>query len=166
MQIYIIIGPSGVGKTTIGKMLSERLNVPFYDADDFHSPANIDKMRLGNALGDEDRGPWLNTLSDNIKSWHADEGAVLACSALKEEYRKKLMAIPEQYTTWIYLHGDQELIGSRLSGREEHFFNKNLLNSQYKDLEVPEYGCHVSVNKAPEEVVEDILYCIRKKEGI
>ncbi|ELR73429.1 Gluconokinase [Fulvivirga imtechensis AK7] len=164
MHIYIIIGPSGVGKTTIGTLLSRRLNLPFYDADDFHPENNINKMKAGIPLCDEDRFPWLNTLSDSIKKWHTGTGAVVACSALKEKYRRQLMSIPDKYTTWIYLRGNESLIRGRLANRKRHFFNKELLSSQYSELEVPEYGCHIDVNKGPQDVVDEILECINKKK--
>lgn len=164
MRIYIVIGPSGVGKTTIGKMLSERLALPYYDADDFHSEENMKKMNRGIGLTDADRLPWLMTLSRNIKRWHKDQGAVLACSALKEVYREKLVSIPPEDITWIYLHGDEELIKDRLFNRKQHFFNQELLKSQYADLEVPEYGCHINVNKSPDKIIDEILLCIKQKE--
>lgn len=164
MHIYIIIGPSGVGKTTIGKLLAERLHLPFYDADDFHSEANISKMKSGIPLCDQDRLPWLTAMSDHIKEWYNNKGAVVACSALKEKYRKQLVSIPGECITWIYLHGNEDLIKNRLTSRAQHFFNHQLLSSQYKDLEVPEYGCHIDVNKAPEAVVDEILNCLNKSD--
>lgn len=162
MHIYLVIGPSGTGKTTIGKLLAERLNIPFYDADDFHPDSNIRKMNKGIPLCDEDRIPWLQKLARKIKLWQNDKGAVLACSALKEAYRKELMTVPETALTWIYLNADEAVVQQRLSERKAHFFNPGLLRSQYQDLEVPEYGCHVSVNKPPEEIVDEILRCVSK----
>lgn len=164
MHIYIVIGPSGVGKTTIGRMLSERLNIPYYDADDFHSPANVAKMKQAISLNDSDRLPWLETLAEQIKSWHKNNGAVLACSALKEEYRKKLMSVPVDDITWIYLYADEKLIGERLLSRKGHFFNKDLLKSQFEDMEVPQYGCHINVNQSKEDILDEILICIREDE--
>ena len=84
------MGVSACGKTTIGQLLSNALNVPFYDADDFHPQANIEKMISGFPLNDDDRAPWLSILSNKLKQWNASEGAVLACSALKETYRQQL----------------------------------------------------------------------------
>jgi carbohydrate kinase (thermoresistant glucokinase family) len=125
---------------------------------------SISKMSKGVPLNDEDRLPWLDMLAEKIQHWHAGEGAVLACSALKEAYRQRLMSIPRQNITWIYLYGDTELIRSRLAGRKQHFFNKALLLAQYNDLEVPEYGCHINVSMAPEEVLAEILICIKDKQ--
>lgn len=159
-QVYIIIGPSGIGKTTIGKLLSNRLHLPFYDADDFHSETNILKMKNGTALNDRDRMPWLNELAENIKRWHVAGGAVLACSALKERYRKMLVSVVQENITWIYLYGDSKIIQRRLSMRKGHFFNKELLVAQYRDLEIPKYGCHIDVSRAPEQIVDEIINCI------
>lgn len=164
MHIYIVIGPSGVGKTTIGKMLSEKLDIPYYDADDFHSAENIAKMKNGVGLTDQDRLPWLRNLAGLINEWYTDKGAVLACSALKEAYRKQLMSVPAEDITWIYLHGDEKVINHRLLNRKDHFFDSDLFKSQYSDLEVPQYGCHINVNKEPEAVLNDILACIKKNQ--
>lgn len=165
MHIYIIIGPSGIGKTTIGKMLSEHLDIPFFDADDFHSESSITKMSNGTPLDDNDRKPWLDILAENIRRWHGEHGAVLACSALKEKYRQALVSIPEKDITWIYLYGDLRLVSRRLSTREEHFFDSQLLESQYHDLEVPQYGLHIEVDKPPKVILEEILSHIRPGKG-
>ena len=88
--VYIIFGVSGSGKTTIGQLLAKKLNIPFYDADDYHPVSNIEKMASGKPLNDNDREPWLGLIAMEIKKWKTQEGAVLACSALKEKYREIL----------------------------------------------------------------------------
>lgn len=155
-HIIIIMGVSGSGKTTIGKLLSSKLDIQFCDADDFHPPSNINKLKNGLALDDIDRKPWLETLAILIKEWSNSSGAVLACSALKESYRKKL----EQYTDkieWIYLAGSYEVIKNRLEQRENHFMKSNLLQSQFDTLEIPKYGLHINIDQKEKEVVTEII---------
>jgi len=149
------MGVSGCGKTTVGKQLSEVLNIPFHDADDFHPQANIEKMRIGIALNDDDRKPWLNILSNKLKSWDETDGAILACSALKESYRHQLRNGLENIK-WIYLEGTYELIAQRMTQRGEHFFKSELLRSQFETLEIPKYGMHINISRSIPEIVEHI----------
>ena len=154
-MLIIIAGVAGTGKTTIGKLLAEKLGLPFYDADDFHPSANRKKMKAGIPLNDNDRQPWLKLLAENLKQWASREGAILACSALKENYRRELMTVPS--LTWIFLHGSKELITERLKARGGHFFKVELLDSQFQALEIPRYGLHLEVLQSPELVVQEIL---------
>ena len=156
-MVIIIMGISGSGKTTVGKLLASRLKVPFYDGDDFHPEANIQKMAAGRPLTDEDRWPWLEELGHKIREWNQEGGAVLGCSALKEAYRQKLATVPEGELKWVLLHGSRETIKRRMEQRQEHFFDANLLDSQLEALEKPDYGIHVDITKNPEALVEDIL---------
>ena len=156
-MIYILTGVSGVGKTTIGKLLAKELNIPFYDADDFHPPSNVEKMKSGIPLQDDDRQSWLEELARKLKHWQTENGAVLACSALKEKYREKLQTISEDEIVWIFLHSEYEVIKNRLSSRKNHYFNPVLLQSQYETLEIPGYGFHINVNKSIDQVIEEIL---------
>ncbi|UJH91578.1 NADP-dependent phosphogluconate dehydrogenase [Antarcticibacterium sp. 1MA-6-2] len=156
-MIYIVSGVSGVGKTTIGILLSKKLKLPFYDADDFHPEDNITKMGDGIPLQDEDREGWLENLSQAIRKWNKDGGAVLACSALKEQYRRKLESIPKKEITWIFLHSEFEIILERLNSRKGHYFKPALLQSQYATLEFPGYGIHINVNKTEQEVLDEIM---------
>lgn len=155
-MIYIIMGVSGSGKTTVGRGLARGLNIPFYDADDFHPRSNIEKMRSGTPLEDEDRWPWLELLRDEFPNWDEQGGAVLACSALKESYRILLKDSPISLT-WIYLAADYDLIYNRIKNRRTHYFKSNLLQSQFDALEVPMYGIHLSVNQAKRGVVKEII---------
>ncbi|HET7361776.1 MAG TPA: gluconokinase, GntK/IdnK-type, partial [Salinimicrobium sp.] len=157
MKVYIVMGVSGVGKSTIGKSLSEELQIPFYDADDFHPEKNISKMKSGQSLNDEDRQVWLQILSGEIKSWNKGEGAILACSALRESYRKQLQVIPENELNWIFLYSDYEIILDRLGARKGHYFKSDLLKSQYEILEYPEYGIHINVNTSKENIIKKIM---------
>src|ERR1700761_5230269 len=120
-MVLILFGVSGAGKTTVGQALAKQLHWTFEDADDWHSAANVEKMRSGHALTDEDRAPWLQSLNVAIRKW-IGEGAdvVLACSALKESYRQALRAHVEngRSVQFVYLKGSYELISERLRQRE------------------------------------------------
>ena len=107
-MVVIIFGVSGAGKTTLGKLLARKLGWAFYEADDFHSPANVEKMHAGIPLTDEERWPWLESLRELIKRLDAKEDAVLACSALKHAYRRFLRV--NDQVKFVYLRGDYPLI--------------------------------------------------------
>ena len=156
-MVFIICGVAGSGKTTVGTLLSERLALPFYDADDFHSKENIDKMKSGLPLNDEGRTIWLLELSLRIIEWEGSGGAVLACSALKESYRQILVPNTAEKVTWIILYGSQELIKTRITERKQHFFNHKLLDSQFKIFEMPNYGWHFNIEDSGEFIVQKIL---------
>jgi 6-phosphogluconate dehydrogenase len=156
-QVFVIMGVSGSGKTTVGRLLAQRLHLPFYDADDFHSPANIAKMRGGTPLTDEDRQGWLTRLAAGIRQWSQAEGAVLACSALKEMYRQQLNAAAPRPIAWTFLDGPEELVRERLQGRQGHYMNPALLASQFAALERPAYGLHLPIDAPPDYLVSQIL---------
>jgi 6-phosphogluconate dehydrogenase len=155
-MIIIIMGVSGSGKTSLGKLLSSALSMPFYDADDFHSSINKSKMKSGLALSDLDRGPWLHQLAEKIYEWSSNEGAILACSALKEDYRK-ILSKYQVKISWIVLNGPFDLIQSRLKKRKNHFFNSELLKSQLDSLEVPQYGIHLDIDQSLDHLVQSYL---------
>jgi gluconokinase len=149
------MGVVGVGKTTVGRVLAEKLGWQFADGDDFHPAANIEKIRRGIALDDEDRAPWLARLQNAIVEWKGqNQNAVLACSALKRKYRDALSADGVRF---VYLEGAPELIRQRLLARHGHFATDSILASQFRDLEVPEDAITVSVDKTPEATAEEIL---------
>jgi gluconokinase len=156
--VIIIFGVSGVGKTTVGELLARELGWHFYEADDFHSPANIEKMRGGVPLTDEDRWPWLENLRELIKRCiAAGENAVLACSALKRVYRKYLRVSAE--VKFVFLHGDYAVIAKQLQRRRGHFLNPALLRSQFADLEEPglnEEALTIELGRPPQELVKEI----------
>ena len=155
-MVIVVMGVSGCGKTTISQKLSESIQVPYYDADDFHPQSNIDKMSSGHALNDQDRQPWLEILAKHIKNWAAGEGAVLACSALKERYRTLLSA---EYSSiiWVYLSGTKALIKDRLDKREDHFMSSDLLDAQFRDLEVPQKAIEIDIFQSPETIINTIV---------
>ena len=136
-MIVVIWGVSGAGKTTVGELLAKELRWKFYDADDFHPQNNIEKMHAGVPLDDHDREPWLARLRERIqKSLNAGENAVLACSAIKRKYRDELRVSGQ--VKFVFLQGDQAQIAEQLHQRRGHFFNPELLRSQFEDLEEPQ----------------------------
>jgi len=155
-MVVILFGVAGAGKTVIGRMLAAELGWEFYDADEFHPAANIEKMRRGIPLADADRWPWLERLSELISTC-VEQGrdAVLACSALKESYRRRLKISDE--VELVYLKGGYTLIAARLRERQGHFMNPELLRSQFDTLEEPTSGALVvDVAQSPAEVVRAI----------
>ena len=160
-MIVVIMGVVGAGKTTVGRLLAQQLGWKFADADDYHSAANIEKIRSGIPLNDEDRLPWLQKLRAQIAHWISQKhNAVLACSALKCSYRDQLRAGPG--VEFVYLHGSGELIAQRLQARHGHFADDHILASQFADLEEPESGLRVSIAQAPDRIVAEI----RQKLGL
>lgn len=131
--LVVVMGVTGSGKSTVGAALAERLGVPFADADDFHSPANVAKMRSGVPLTDEDRRPWLLAIGAWLAE-HAADGAVVTCSALKRVYRDTLReAAPA--VTFLHLYGDKATVRTRVGSRPGHFMPESLVDSQFADLE-------------------------------
>ncbi len=156
-MVLILMGPMGCGKTTIGKMLAEKLGWSFYDGDDFHPQENVEKMRAGMALTDEDRKVWLETLHANIELWLRDKkSSVLACSALKRTYRE-LLGVNQDTVKTVFLKGSYELLRTRIEERHHRYMNKNLLRSQLDTLEEPQDGLTVDISPTPEIIVRNIL---------
>ncbi|MGA2744713.1 MAG: gluconokinase [Candidatus Sulfotelmatobacter sp.] len=160
-MIVIVMGVVGAGKTTVGRLLAERSGWEFADADDFHPAVNVEKIRRGIALSDDDRRPWLERLRSAITGWIAEKRDVaLACSALKRSYRQELQVGPE--VRFVYLKGSADLIAQRLRSREGHFANEQILASQFADLEEPKAAVMVEIGPTPEQIVGEI----RQKLGL
>lgn len=159
-MIFIIMGVSGSGKTTVGRLLARKLKLPFFDADDYHPQSNIEKMTLGISLTDADRFPWLYILKDLLEN-NMEKGAVLACSALKESYREIL---DYRLHKLIFLQGDYQTILDRMLTRKNHFMSPQMLKSQFETLEKPEYGLHLDVSADPDKLVNQILEKIKNHE--
>ncbi|HET7672121.1 MAG TPA: gluconokinase [Burkholderiales bacterium] len=152
-MIVVVMGVSGVGKTTIGRLVAERLGWRFIDADDHHPAANVAKMAAGIPLQDSDRWPWLDRLNEILRQ---ERDAVLACSALKESYRQRLLAgIADPRV--VFLEGDKALIASRLAARKHRYMPAALLDSQLAALEPPARAIRVDVAQPVEASVAAIL---------
>jgi gluconokinase len=156
--IVIVFGVSGAGKTTVGKLLARELGWRFIEADDFHPASNVEKMRSGHPLTDEDRWPWLERLREQTKqSLAAGENAVLACSALKHGYRDHLRV--REAVKFVFLRGDFAPVEKQLRSRRGHFMDPDLLHSQFDDLEEPKPDEHVltaQLGGTPEAIVREI----------
>jgi len=158
-MIVVVMGVSGSGKTTIGRLLAERMGWTFADADDYFSPGAKQKMAAGHPLTDEDRAPWLQTLNTLLRSWD-EEGinGVLACSALKSKYHETLEAgIPLTHIQFIFLDGPKDLIAKRLATRKHEYMNPMLLDSQLAILERPTDAFRIVNDRPPEEIVDHLL---------
>jgi len=160
-MIVIVMGVVGAGKTTVGRLLAEQSGWEFADGDDFHPPSNVEKIRHGISLNDDDRKPWLDSLRKAIIGWIAEHrNVVLACSALKRSYRQELAVGPE--VRFVYLKGSTALIADRLRARQGHFAGEQILSGQFADLEEPESAVTVEIAAPPEQIVAEI----RKKLGL
>lgn len=158
-MIVVIFGVAGVGKTTVGRLLAEQMGWKFYDADDFHSKSNIEKMRSGHPLTDEDRQPLLQSLRELIeRSFAKNDNAVLACSALKQKYRDQLRFGPA--VKFVFLRGDRSRVAEQLKNRRGHYFDLQLLDAQFADLEEPnssEDVITVELSGQPRDVVNEVI---------
>ncbi|MFD6417660.1 gluconokinase [Streptomyces sp. NPDC060194] len=164
-RVVVVMGVSGTGKTTIGRLVAEKLGVEYADADDFHPPANIAKMSGGTPLDDTDRAPWL----DAIGRWAAERsgrGAVVSCSALKRAYRDRLRSHAPDIVL-LHLTGDRRLITERQAERKGHFMPRSLIDSQFATLEAPgpdERVVTVDVAPEPEQVAATAVDLLRAPE--
>ena len=150
MKSLVIMGVSGSGKTTVGKLLAQKTGGRFLDGDDFHPPENVAKMSSGIPLTDEDRQGWLETLASIIHE--ADDLTIIACSALKASYREIL-----KEAEFIFLHGSPELLADRINQRSGHYMPPGLLQSQLETLEVPTNVLALNVVESPQTLVEQIM---------
>ena len=153
------MGVSGAGKTTVGRMLAERLDFDFRDADDLHPRHNVERMATGHPLGDEDRWPWLDAVGQYLIEQRAHErGTVMACSALKRSYRDVLREhVPDSF--FVFLDGPMPVVHERIYGRSHEFMPPTLLASQYQSLEPladDEWGLRVDIKEPPEHLVETV----------
>lgn len=154
-MVVLLMGVSGSGKTTVGKLLASQLGWEFADADDYHSTENVKKMQCGIPLNDADRAPWLEMLRIGISEWiAAGKNGVLACSALKRAYRDILVVDPAVRV--VYMKGSPELLHERLHARLDHFMTEQMLASQLATLEEPENAIVVGVDQSVEKIVEEI----------
>ena len=167
-MILVLMGVSGVGKTTLGKLLTASTGWKFEDADDFHSAGNRQKMAEGIPLTDTDREPWLHNLHQRMLHYHQkDENVILACSALKRRYREVLAdGFSPGEIRFIYLHAPVALIKERMKARHHPYMNPEMLESQLATLEVPSDAWSVTVDGTPEEAASQILARLRGAGGL
>ncbi|MCX2681385.1 gluconokinase [Galbibacter sp. EGI 63066] len=157
----VLMGVSGSGKSTIGKLLSSKTSFPFYDGDNFHPQKNIKKMAAGQALNDDDRQGWLQAINTFcVEKLDNNNSCIIACSALKESYRDLLRNGIEEQVTFVYLMGDFELIKKRLADRDSHFMPVSLLKSQFDTLQPPKDALVVDIGHTPEEITTKIIESI------
>jgi carbohydrate kinase (thermoresistant glucokinase family) len=156
-RVIFITGVAGSGKTTIGKLLATKTGYSFYDADDFHPQQNIDKMKAGQPLTDEDRWPWLNNIHQFVSKEIISNNIIVACSALKQVYRDCLSKGIADHCRWIFLNGDYGIIRDRMQKRAGHFMPESLLQSQFEILQIPLESIEVDISKSPEEIVNQII---------
>jgi gluconokinase len=153
----VVMGVSGSGKSTVGAALAQRLRVPFADGDDFHPPANVDKMTAGQALDDDDRYPWLEAIGQWLADHH--DGGVMSCSALKRKYRDQLRRHCAG-VEFLHLSGTPEVVGKRQASRPGHFMPASLLQSQFATLEPldpDEHGIAIDVDQNIDSIVDNYV---------
>lgn len=156
-MVIVLMGVSGSGKSTVGKLLADQLGWSFIEADDSHPAANIDKMQRGIPLNDEDRRPWLDALRRRVaEACGAGENAVLACSALKHSYQHYLEGHDDGCVHYVYLRGSEEVIAQRLAQRKGHFMDPHLLRSQFETLEPPARAIEVDIGAPPEAIAGEV----------
>ncbi|HUE54654.1 MAG TPA: gluconokinase [Candidatus Udaeobacter sp.] len=154
-MIILLMGPAGSGKTTIGELLAAQLGWQFADGDNFHSPANIEKISHGIPLTDSDRLPWLDSIREAISEWLSrHKNVVLACSALKRTYRDRLLISRD--VKLVYLKGSYDLLRQRLHARKGHYATEQILTSQFTDLEEPADALIIDVSPPPQEIAAEI----------
>jgi gluconokinase len=156
-MIVVVMGVTGAGKTTVGNLLAQQLGWEFADADNFHSPENVEKIKLGIPLDDADRAPWLRSLRQAMEQWIAKrQDRVLACSALKKNYRDRLSIGTE--VKFVYLKGSYDLIFQRLRLRHGHFASEQILASQFAALEEPNDATTIEIDQLTEAIVTAITH--------
>ena len=161
-MIIVVMGVTGAGKTTVGRLLARELGWEFADGDDFHPESNVEKMRRGIPLNEDDRLPWLERLRAYITDREAEgRDLVLACSALKRDYRK-MLGEGSAGVKFVYLKGGAAQIAERLRERRGHFADEKILAGQFADLEEPDGAVVADIGGSPEEIVKEV----REKLGI
>jgi gluconokinase len=159
LPLILVMGVSASGKTTIGKMLADRLNGSFIDADTYHPKSNIEKMMMGEPLNDVDRWPWLDKIVDITQGFTAARPLVLACSALKKSYRQRLKL---GNAPIVFLTGSREVIERRLVSRSDHFMPIQLLDSQLEFLEEPTEAIVISISNTPKDIIDMVVHALKK----
>ena len=161
-NIIVIMGVSGAGKSTVAEALSKSLHLPYLDADDFHSKANLMKMSSGTSLTDDDRWPWLASIVEHILNAHRSE-FILACSALKQSYRDYLSQ--RLSITWVFLDITEHEATARLANRKQHYMHASLIQSQLATLEIPKNAIEINATDKLSSIVSRIELQLKKDSG-
>ena len=161
MTVFVLMGVSGSGKSTVGRRVADELALTFIEGDDFHPPRNIEKMSAGTPLTDEDRAPWIDVLSAGINTRQPRRDAIVACSALTQFVRDRLRAGVKEPVQFILLSGDAPVIQQRLSQRRQHYMKPGMLGSQLAALQWPADASVVDVSRSLDEVIADVGNRIR-----
>ena len=164
-HIIYIMGVAGSGKTTIGKLLSLKTGLPFFDGDDFHPMENKEKMKAGHPLTDDDRQQWLQQLNALAIDKSKLKGAIIACSALKEKYRA-ILGTDIKGPVWVFLQGNYETIHERMKKRKDHFMPARLLQSQFDNLEIPASAFTADIKNDPDKIVELIMQYLNEQKQL
>ncbi len=155
--VIVVMGVSGSGKTTVGRLLAETLDAAYEEGDAYHSSENVAKMRNGTPLTDDDRWPWLERLANHIDDWLRQERrTVLTCSALRQRYRDVLIG-DRRGVALVYLKGAEELIRQRLEARHDHYMPVDLLASQLAALEEPADGLTIDIRPKPQSIADLVV---------
>lgn len=161
--VLVLMGVSGSGKTTVARLIADRLHWAFEEGDALHPPANVAKMAAGHPLDDDDRAPWLAKVADWVDArLDAGESGVITCSALKRKYRALIDRRGER-VEFVYLHGSRDLVASRLAHRQGHFMPSSLLASQFETLEEPaadEPVIRVEIGATPQAIADAVLHAL------
>ncbi|HAY75709.1 MAG TPA: gluconate kinase [Opitutae bacterium] len=158
-MVVVVMGVCGSGKSTLGKILAERLKVDFLEGDDFHSPANVAKMSRGEPLTESDRAPWLSEIRRTLDRYlNDDRGVVLTCSALTRKSRLTL-GVERSAVRLIHLYAPQSVLEKRMARRKDHFMPGSLLQSQLETLETPgnEEALRIDVSDSTEFAIQSVL---------
>jgi gluconokinase len=163
-MVILLMGTTGAGKTTVGKILATRLHWTFLDADDFHPPANIEKMHHGIPLTDADRLPWLGKIhAELLRQTQSGKNVVLACSALKQSYRDLLSS--EVDVGIVYLRGTYDVMRQRIESRHGHFAGEGILAGQFADLEEPRNAAVLDVSRSPQQLAAEVIASLHLSES-
>jgi len=163
MTVFVLMGVSGAGKTTVGKRAAAEMSMPFLEGDDFHPPRNVAKMAAGIPLDDADRLPWIEALADAVNVYAED--VIVACSALSQAVRDRLRSRVRSPVHFLFLTAAADVIEQRLRQRPRHYMRSGMLPSQFAALEHPTDAIRIDVDRPVAAVTEEVVRRIRERRG-